>query len=1082
MKKVLLLFAMFFVCLTTSYSQKTASGTILDNEGLPVIGANVLVKGTAVGTITDIDGSFSLTDIPEDATTLVVSYTGYAAQELDLSSTSVFDIVLQEGEVLNEVVVTGLGIKKEKKALGYGVSKIGADGIADRGETDVARILNGKATGVNIQQTSGLAGSGTNIIIRGYSSITGSNQPLFVVDGVPFNAATNTDGANSSGSSSFTQGSATASSRFLDLDPNNIAEINILKGLSATVLYGEAGRNGVILVTTKTGEGGVNESDDLGISVSQGFSISQIANLPSYQNTYGNGFSGNYGAFFSNWGPAFDVRGTNGVDADGTIPHPYDNSRNNSRLPEFIDQRYDYRPYETVENFFGNGSGYNSTIQMDKSFGKSSVSAAYSYVKDGGFTPNRGKVVQNTPGDISSYNYVADGDETNNYEKHNISIGARADLGKGVSVKGSFNYLTSNRVNPPAASAGFLSTVPGGNASLFSDVLYTPRSIDLLHLPYEAADGSMVYYRGGSPIQNPLWTLNNTRQLEDIERFFGRIEVGFEITDWLTAQVRGGVDQYTQSNQSEVNKGGSQIPDGRYATSTRINKIYDHVANLLYNFNLNEDFSLDGLVGFNFRGETNDYDYLLSTEQFVFNLFTHQNFATQQTYSLVSDEKTNGLYANATLGYRNFFYLGLAARNDWTSTLPEANRSVFYPSASISFIPSELGNFGGNAVNYLKFRVGYGSSAGYPDPYTTSTILDSNPRAFVGADGSVVQTNSVSNVLGNPNLRAEKIEEIEFGVEGNFLNNIIGLDFSYYIKNSNDLLISLPLDPSTGYTSTTTNGASVSNKGIELGLTLTPFKKDFGLVSQINFTKNTNVVESIIEGVDLIIIDGFNGLGNYAVPNEPYGAIYGTAFVKDENGQNVVNSLGEYDETNEPVNIGDPNPNYTLDWINTISFKNVALNVQLAYQDGGDIYSATALTLLGRGNTIDTDFDRFLPIVLPGVLSDGSANDIQTYAGDAFFSGYGAADEGAVFDATNIRLREVSLSFNLPDSMIDKLGLKDMSLKLFGNNLWYKAVNFPEGLNFDPEVLSLGVGNGRGFDYLTGPTSKRYGVALNVKF
>ena len=1077
MKKVLgLLF--FAVAFTVSLSaQRTISGTVIDDSGFPVIGASVLVKGLDVGTITDIDGTYQL-DLPAGSEKLVISYTGYGTQEIDVLNGSVFDITMAEGAVLDEIVVTGLGIKKEKKALGYGVSTIGADGIAERGETDVARILNGKATGVNIQQTSGLAGSGTNIIIRGYSSITGSNQPLFVVDGVPFNTDTNSDGSN------FTEGSSTASSRFLDLDPNNIADISILKGLSATVLYGEAGRNGVILVTTKTGEGLGDEDDDLGISITQGFSVSQIANLPDYQNTFGNGFSGNYGAFFSNWGPSFDVRGSNGVNADGTIPHPYDNSRNADRLPIFAGETYEYRAYESVENLFDDGSGINTSINVDKKIGNTSFAASYSYAKDGGFTPRRGEVEEVDQGDgvLPVYNYIADGEETNVYEKHNISLGASTELGKGWTMKGSFNYLTSNRVNPPAASAGFLSTVPGGNASLFSDVLYTPRSIDLLHLPYEAADGSMVYYRGGAPIQNPLWTLNNTRETEELDRFFGRLEFGYEITDNVRLQFRAGIDQYTQNNGSEVNKGGSQLPDGRYNTSTRVNKIYDHVANLLYDFPLGDsDFTLDGVVGVNFRGETNDFSFLQSTEQFVFDLFAHQNFATQETFSLISNEKTNAVYGTATLGYKSYLYLGLQARNDWTSVLPEANRSVFYPSASVSFIPSELGIFNGTVIDYLKLRLGFGTSAGYPDPYVTSSVLATDANAF-NLDGTVIQTNAVSTVLGNPNLQAEKINELEFGVEANLFKNRITLDASVYSKNSEDLLINLPLDPSTGYNSTTVNGASVSNNGVEIGLTVRPVTRVVNWSSTFNFTHNENTVESIIDGVDLVVIAGFNGLGNYAIPGEPYGSIYGTAFVTNDNGDPVVNSLGEYDETGEPVNIGDPNPNFTLDWINTISIGNFAFNIQMAYQDGGDVYSATALTLLGRGNTIDTDFNRFLPIVLPGVLADDTPNNIQTYAGDAWFSAFGAADEGAVFDATNIRIREISASYRFPDSIFEGSPFRDLSVKVYGNNIWYNAVNFPEGLNFDPEVLSLGVGNGRGFDLLTGPTSRRFGVSLNAKF
>ncbi len=344
MKKLSMVVMLALFGIGTMLAQRTVTGTVTDVNGEPLIGASILVKGTSTGTVTDLDGSFSL-EVPEGANTLVVSYTGYATKEVELGASNVVDIQLEPyAEELSEVVVTGLGIRREKKALGYGVSTISTELVTNRPQADIGRILRGKATGVDITQTSGLVGSGTNIIIRGYSSITGSNQPLFIVDGVPFDASTNSD-------RNFVQGGATASSRFLDLDPNNIAEISILKGLSATVLYGEAGRNGVILITTKNGQG-LGADEGFEITLNQTVHFTQIANLPRYQNTYGNGFSGNFGWFFSNWGPAFTVRGSNGIAEDGTIEHPYDQPQYWDDFPEFRGVRYPYKPYPSVENFF----------------------------------------------------------------------------------------------------------------------------------------------------------------------------------------------------------------------------------------------------------------------------------------------------------------------------------------------------------------------------------------------------------------------------------------------------------------------------------------------------------------------------------------------------------------------------------------------------------------------------------------------------------------------------------------------------------------------------------------------------------
>ncbi len=450
------------VCFAFSIAiaQRTISGVVQDEAGESLIGASLLVKGTTSGTVTDIDGRFSLA-VPANAELLVVSYTGFSTLEYPIGTASEVTITLSESaSQLNEVVVTALGIRKEKKALGYSVATIGSGQVENRVESDVGRILRGKAAGVDITQTSGVAGSGTNIIIRGYSSISGSNQPLFVVDGVPFNSSTNSD-------QGFTQGGATASSRFLDLDPNNIAEINVLKGLSATVLYGEQGANGVILVTTKNGQGGAEAKKGFEISVTQGVARTEVANLPEYQNSYGNGFSGNFGWFFSNWGPSFDTRGSNGIDENGQIEHPLDQDRYNAAFPEFDGARYDYRPYDNVTEFFQAGSVYNTSVNVDKNFGNGiSFNANYSYLDDTGFVP------QNT------------------FQKHNAGIGGKVDLANGLKISTSLNIVSSERVAPPA-STGFGSNPSG--ASVFANVLYTPRSVDLAGLPFQnPIDGSQV--------------------------------------------------------------------------------------------------------------------------------------------------------------------------------------------------------------------------------------------------------------------------------------------------------------------------------------------------------------------------------------------------------------------------------------------------------------------------------------------------------------------------------------------------------------------------------------------------------------
>ena len=1053
MKRLSLVIA--FVCFAFSFmlAQRTISGTVTDKSGEPLIGASILVKGTTSGTVTDIDGKFAL-EAPTASEFLVVSYTGFATLEfpLDGVSSEVIIELSESASQLNEVVVTALGIRKEKKALGYSVATIGAGEVENRVESDVGRILRGKAAGVDITQTSGIAGSGTNIIIRGYSSINGSNQPLFVVDGVPFNSNTNTN-------ADFENGGATASSRFLDLDPNNIAEINVLKGLSATVLYGEQGANGVILVTTKNGQGGAQAQKGFEVSVSQGVARTEVANLPDYQNTYGNGFSGNFGWFFSNWGPAFDVRGQNGVDENGQVEHPLDRPRYNDAFPEYAGARYDYKPYDNITEFFQPGTVLNTSISVDRNFGNGiSFNANYSHLDDTGFVPN------------------------NTYAKHNAGVGGKIDLDNGLRISTSLNIVSSNRVAPPS-SVGYGSNPAG--ASVFANVLYTPRSIDLIGLPYQnPIDGSSVYYRSGGDIQNPLWGLNNMFDTEDVSRYFGNVAVQYDLTDWLTAQYRIGVDDYTQVSRREINRGGTQVPDGQLQTRNDKNTIIDHVLNLSFDTDLSESINLSGVLGYNERTDKSNYVRVNSTQQFIFDLFNQSNFIEHVGTEYVQNEAYRGVYGSLTASLNRFLYLTAQARNDWSSTLEADQRSILYPSVSVSFVPTDAFQSlqGSRVLNYLKLRAGYGSSARFPDPYTTRSVLGSTTNRSQTPGGQPLNTNYVDNRLGNRLLEPELVGELEFGVEGRFFNNRVGLDLSLYDKQSSDLLVDLPLDPSTGYTTTQINAAEVSNKGIEAQLNLVPFKGDFTWDATFNFTKNKNIVESLTDGVEEIAFAGYTNLGNFAIPGQPFGVIQGIPYQRGPNGGLLVNAAGSYEPGNEIDIIGDPNPNYTMNWLNTISYKGVSLFWQWSYIDGGDILSYTTGTMLARGLTTDTEFDRFLPLILPGEDSEGNPNTIQGYAGDYFFDAYFNADEGLIFDGTVIRLREVALSYSLPASLLEKLPIGSVSLRISGENLFYNAPNFPEGVNFDPEVLSLGVGNGRGFDYITGPTAKKFGATLSLTF
>jgi TonB-linked SusC/RagA family outer membrane protein len=1059
----------FALCLALSMQfafaqEKTVTGVVSDETG-PLPGANVVLKSTKKGTQTDVDGKYSIKAKAGDV--LLFSFIGMKDASATVGASNTVNMSLKSGDGVNleEVVVTSQGIKKEKKALGYAVSTIKAEEFASKPSTDIARALTGKAPGVNIQATSGLSGSGTNIIIRGYSSITGSNQPLFVVDGIPFNADTNSDG-------NFLEGSTNASSRFLDLDPNSIESVSVLKGLSATTLYGSAGRNGVILVTTKSG----NTKDinkKMEVSFSQSLYMTEIADLPDYQNNYGNGFDQAFTQAFSNWGPKFGVKGTQGIDANGMVDHPlayygaeiFPQFFETNQAGNLVAKKVLYAPQNNVEPFFRTGVVKTTSLNIGGRGENTSYNLGVGHTRDEGFIEN------------------------NTYQRLNLNTGGSTKLSNGLTLSAIMNYVKTDKTAPPTA-AGF-----GSNAlapSVFSNILYTPRSLDLFGMPYEnPLDHSSVNYR--TDIPNPRWTLKNSSDNESVRRYFGNFTASYDLNSWSNVSYRLSMDNYTQTKVYYINKGNGQPFDdeGFMRTTVNENLIYDHTFS--YNFDTKidkaENWNIEGTLGVNPRLEAYRYNYMASTVQFIYGFLEHQNFENNETYSESQSFNVVGMYASTTIGFKKYLYLNLQGRNDTYSSLQKSTRSLFYPSASLSFVPTDAfaGLKGNKYVNFLKFRLGYGSSAGFPDPYKTKIGLIARTNSFLQSDGTVINTLSQSNELGNPNLKPELVKELEFGMEGKFFNNRVGIDLSLYNKISTDLIIDRPLDPATGYDTTADNIAEVSNKGIELGLNLAVIKSETdGLSWNIttSFTKNKNIVESLGLGdVKLLPFAGFTNLGNFAVPGQPYGVIYGSSIKRDGNGNYIVGADGNYVEDNELKKIGDPNADWRATVINEVSYKNVTLGFQLEYQKGGDIYSTTAASLLSRGLTEDTDFDRSGTVVLPGVTTTGNINTTQIGWTQYGFNNSGFfINEQAIYDATNLRLREISLSYSLPKKLLERTPFGKISISFVGQNLWYKAFNFPKHLNFDPEVMSLGVGNGQGFDYLTGPTAKRYGFNFNLTF
>ncbi len=1054
--------------------EKEITGTVTDESGIPLPGVSVLIKGTTSGTQTDFNGNYNLAVNLGDI--VVFSYIGMTTQEITVGDNSVIDISLKEdSEVLEEVIVTAQGIKREKKALGYAVSTVESQEIEDRPEGDVGRILRGKASGVQITQQSGLSGSATNINIRGQISFNQNNQPLFIVDGVPFSSDTNASG-------DFVDGNS-GSSRFLDLDPNNIESINILKGFSAATIYGEAGKNGVILITTKGGALG-QTAKKTEITINQGLFFNEIASMPDYQYQYGNGFDQAFGWFFSNWGPSFNEDGPAGwgnqssIDENGTLAHPYSTASSATGIPqafpEFADARYDWKPYRSVENFFRTGAVVSTSINAAGSSadGRVAYNVNFGRLEDEGFTPG------------------------NKLTRTNFSVGGRAQLSNNFTVSGTMNFSRTDFTTPPfAASQGNGSF--GEGSSIFGNLFFTPISVDLLGLPYQnPVTGGSVYYRQNNSIQHPLWTLNNAQNRQLTNRVYGNLTTQYDFNDNLNLVYRVGFDFYNERNINFQNKGGVDLPartiSGVLDTFDNNNMIWDHNFILSGNYDLTDKLDLRFNAGATSRYTNYDRQGVSSSGQNVFGVLRHFNFDLQQDIQFTTYQNIVGLYGQFEFGYDDFLFLTLNGRNDWASNLPEANNSLFYKGASVSFLPTAVfENLKSNTLNYLKVRLGYGESAGFATGFPASSNLFINTQAWLD-EGTTVVTNTLDNVLANPNIKPERYTEFEAGFESRWLDNRIRFDFSFFDRVTKDLIVNRPLDPATGGTEIQTNVGEVTGWGLEadLGIDIIRSAEPTGFNWDIksNFTLLRSKVTDLGADTDIIIYEGFSNLGNAAIEGFQLGTMVGSRIGRDENGNFLVDANGDYIIENQDENgripvIGDPNPDFILNVGSGLKFKNFNFNFLFNYVHGGDVYSSTVATLLGRGLITET-VDRESTYILPGInAATGEPNTTQINNSTYYFNNvlFGP-NELQVYDATTIRLQEISLSYSLPKEFLKKSPFGSVTFTAQGFNLWYRAVNIPKGANFDPNVAGLGVGNGQGFDFLNGPSSKRYGFSVNLTF
>lgn len=1062
-----LLFAVLMLStLVVNAQDRTVTGTVTAAEdSSPLPGVNVVIKGSTVGTVTDASGRYTL-NAPADGT-LVFSFIGLASQELPIGGRAIIDIQLeQDVKQLTEVIVTAAGIERERRALGTRIETVTGNKIQQISEADPLRGLQGKVAGVNIIGSSGVPGSSTRITMRGNRSLLGNNQPLFVVDGIPYDNTQTSTSNQLVGGGSYGSGIA-------GLDPNNIESINILPpGAADAALYGVRAANGVIVITKKTASRTVRKN--LGITVSSGYSFENISGLADYQNRYGTGTGFIYGQVNGSWGAGFN--GAVGYPSTTTIPLWTDIA---AAFPD-RNPTVPYQAYpDNVKDFFQTGTLWDNSISLSGGSEKSTFTATISRTDQKGYIPE------------------------SKFERTNVSIGANTVIGNKLTVGGTLAFANRVQNGPPGGASNALA-----NGSAFARILYLGRNWNLQGEPYEdPLTRQSIFFVARNQSTNPLWSVRYDGFETREDRVIGNMNFAYDINDNFSIDYRVGITHYNEENQEWFRPGGraaggiGQITDD-YVRWTEI----ESFLRFNYTTSITEDLQLKAFVAHNVNQRTRQQQSYLGTGLVDFEIIDIDNTTSYNTNGgIFTRRRLVGVLGEVQLQYKNYLYFTAMGRNDWSSTLPKDGRSFFYPALSSSFIFTDASGIESKFLTSGKLRAGWSKVGLDATPYLLNTVYNINPQfvtqsvtfPFNGVPGT-----TLSNIIPNGSLKPEFTRTIELGTDLQFFNDRAGLGLTFYESLTTNGIATQSYPSTSGFTFYLTNFGEVQNRGVEVTVNATPLNLPSGFRWDItgNFTHNKNLVKKLAPGVEEIVIRNLFGGGITPVlrPGAEYGIMRGSVDARDDEGNLLIDpSNGQLIPELTPQIVGNPNPDFITGLTNTLSFKGFILSALVDYRRGGDVYSTTILSQLGRGVTRDTE-DREINRVIPGVLGDINTrqplldddgnkipNTIQVEVNDLYFGqtfGTNSSDEWNVFDGTVIRLREVSLGYSLPAVLLAKTPFASASITLTGRNLWYHAPNVPEHSNFDPETSTFGTSNALGFEFDNPPSVRRYGVNVRLTF
>lgn len=1073
MRKKFLLFIWLTVIGYAAFAQdRTVTGRVTSaDDGSALPGVNVLVKGTSYGTATDSDGRYSLS-VPGSGGVLIFSFIGLQSQEILIGERSVIDVSLVlDATQLSEVVVTALGIERNKNELGYSAQQIGGDQISQTRGANFVSSLSGKVSGVDIKNANTMGGS-TNVVIRGYKSIGSNNQALFVIDGVPVTNANNNTANQQMGRAGVDYGNAAA-----DINPDNIASVNVLKGAAATALYGSRAANGVIMITTKKGK-----KNSFDISINSGVTWGQIdkSTYARYQKEYGGSYDQTFGptlpggldgAVPSVW---FGDDASYGPKFDGQMIYQWD-----ARDP-FSPNYQHARPWVAAKNdpstFYETAVNSNQSIMISAGGDKTTFKFGYTRSDENGVLPN------------------------SSLDKDLFNFTSTSELSKKLTVSASANY--SKIVGMGRYGTGY-----NGNNVNQAFRQWWQTNVDL-------KEQREAYFRnrknvtwnwntaGTGPLytDNAYWTRYENYNNDQRDHFFGYATLNYEVTNWLSVMGRAAYDGTTDLQEERIAVGSAGV-----SSYSKFNRSYNESNfDLMLNFkkDITQDISFRGLLGSNMRRT-----YLYSTRA-----TTNGGLVVPRLYSLSNslnpitapvEEYTrvgvDGLFASVTFGYKNLVYVEATGRQDKSTTLPTDDNTYFYPSVSGNFVFSEVMKF--KWLTNGKIRANYAQVGNDAPPLSIYNVYD-KPTGFGSAP-----IFSLPSIKNNENLKSEHTNSIEVGLEADFFQNRLGFDFTAYKTNSFDQVLNIAVSGATGYTGKWVNSGEVQNKGIEVSIYGTPVQvKDFSWTMKVNFTRNRNEVISLYgEGASKVmnytITTLQGGVSLNAAVGEPYGVIRGKDFIYT-NGQKTVNGSGYYMTSSASnIVIGDPNPDWLAGINNTFDYKGLSLSFLIDIRHGGDIFSLDQWYGEATGLYPETAGlnDKGIPkrdpvangggIKLPGVQADGSPNSVygenldgygQLPFGYAANGNSNAPHKWYVYDASFVKLREAAISYSLPQSILDKLkAFKGVSVSLIGRNLWIIDKNMKYS---DPEEsLSSGNANG-GYQSGSYPMVRSYGFNVKLTF